>query len=95
MTTEVFWAPVGASLERGDWRHIGVVSAGFVTLPAEDEEWLGRYAGLAGRSVSLKFTLTKREARRLKKFYRRTPAEIRQSVRRSAYHHRQKRRARR
>ena len=76
------------------WTPIEVESFDFEGIPDPVDGWHFELSTLASQSMTLEFALTRRDARRLRKAFPYSPAELRRSARWSEYRRRQKRRNR-
>lgn len=89
----ISFAPLGTSLDAASaWTPIpGMVSTGWIA-EAMDEEMRVLKETITGHTLSLSFTMTRREIRRVRKMFPLSPGEARRSAMRSEYHRRAKHR---
>lgn len=91
MSNQVFFAPVGADLrDLASWTPIGVTDAQATYEQPQDaaEDIYGWQFG--NHSLSLSFTMARRDLRRIKKLFPVSRAELRRSAMRSAYRRRRR-----
>lgn len=96
MSTQVFFAPVGTSpTDREAWTSFSAKGVEFTTMSIDEaSDWHLKPGDLTTHSMSLSFTITRRDVRRLRQAFPYSLAELRRSARWSEYHRRQKRRSR-